>query len=337
MNGGTCIDGVDNFTCSCPPDLTGILCECLILNEYEVDCTYIRPTPYEISSTSTREPREGVTAITDYSSSTTTYYHPLEYSTSSSESSKFPFTSTTESYVPNNTTLEYETTSTRYVPSSTFSTIPYSVSTPFTSTSSISESTGISTFPMTETTQMMGVTETGFMTTTTEFEGTTKYTEETSRSTLEFTEETYYKSSESTVFSTVFSTETPEIISSTTEPAFITTETSETILSTSPPEVTFSTLPSSEIPSSLTTVLETSTSSFFTGEPTSSFFETHPPSSPIYELTSSEFENITVVPTPDCSKTFCLNGGTCILTSDGHKVRTMFKIVLQTCIDQFSL
>ena len=28
MNGGTCIDGVDSFACSCPPEATGILCHC---------------------------------------------------------------------------------------------------------------------------------------------------------------------------------------------------------------------------------------------------------------------------------------------------------------------
>lgn len=33
MNGGTCIDGVDDFTCSCPAGLTGLLCECLILDD----------------------------------------------------------------------------------------------------------------------------------------------------------------------------------------------------------------------------------------------------------------------------------------------------------------
>lgn len=37
MNGGTCIDGVDDFTCSCPPGLTGLLCECLILDDTEED------------------------------------------------------------------------------------------------------------------------------------------------------------------------------------------------------------------------------------------------------------------------------------------------------------
>ncbi|KAJ0181687.1 hypothetical protein K1T71_002409 [Dendrolimus kikuchii] len=45
LNGGTCIDGVDNFTCSCPPKLTGPLCECLILDDGSHDCKYVSPTP----------------------------------------------------------------------------------------------------------------------------------------------------------------------------------------------------------------------------------------------------------------------------------------------------
>ncbi|KAI5632808.1 EGF-like domain-containing protein [Phthorimaea operculella] len=53
MNGGTCIDGVDNFTCSCPPKLTGSLCECLVLDDGSHDCEYVSPTPYpDLSSTS---------------------------------------------------------------------------------------------------------------------------------------------------------------------------------------------------------------------------------------------------------------------------------------------
>lgn len=44
MNGGTCIDGVDNFTCSCPPMLTGPLCECLIVEDGNFDCQYVSST-----------------------------------------------------------------------------------------------------------------------------------------------------------------------------------------------------------------------------------------------------------------------------------------------------
>ncbi|PZC83323.1 hypothetical protein B5X24_HaOG208087 [Helicoverpa armigera] len=52
MNGGTCIDGVDNFTCSCPPRLTGPLCECLILDDETFDCEYVSPTPITSSTQS---------------------------------------------------------------------------------------------------------------------------------------------------------------------------------------------------------------------------------------------------------------------------------------------
>lgn len=52
MNGGTCIDGVDNFTCSCPPRLTGPLCECLILEDGIYDCEYVSPTPLTSSTQS---------------------------------------------------------------------------------------------------------------------------------------------------------------------------------------------------------------------------------------------------------------------------------------------
>jgi len=43
-NGGTCIDGIDGYTCSCPADLTGDLCECLIITDSEQNCSYIAPT-----------------------------------------------------------------------------------------------------------------------------------------------------------------------------------------------------------------------------------------------------------------------------------------------------
>lgn len=44
MNGGTCVDGIDKFTCSCPPQITGVLCECLILTNNTLDCNYLLTT-----------------------------------------------------------------------------------------------------------------------------------------------------------------------------------------------------------------------------------------------------------------------------------------------------
>ncbi|CAH0726520.1 unnamed protein product, partial [Brenthis ino] len=63
MNGGTCIDGVDNFTCSCPPKLTGALCECLILNDGSYDCDFVSPTLLPGSN-------ETITTTTVYTEST---------------------------------------------------------------------------------------------------------------------------------------------------------------------------------------------------------------------------------------------------------------------------
>lgn len=43
MNGGVCIDGVDSFQCSCPPNMSGRLCECLVVSENELDCNFSLP------------------------------------------------------------------------------------------------------------------------------------------------------------------------------------------------------------------------------------------------------------------------------------------------------
>lgn len=67
MNGGTCIDGVDNFTCSCPPNLTGALCECFIQDDGEYDCEYIISTPLP----SYNETRTTITLYTESSSVST--------------------------------------------------------------------------------------------------------------------------------------------------------------------------------------------------------------------------------------------------------------------------
>ncbi|XP_037042682.1 protein eyes shut [Bradysia coprophila] len=40
VNGGTCIDGIDEYSCSCPPQITGMSCECLMLDTDDYDCNY---------------------------------------------------------------------------------------------------------------------------------------------------------------------------------------------------------------------------------------------------------------------------------------------------------
>ncbi|XP_073821482.1 protein eyes shut-like [Musca autumnalis] len=54
MNGGVCIDGVDTFSCSCPPLLTGMLCECLMIGEDSLDCNY---TAHSTTAPPTMKPR----------------------------------------------------------------------------------------------------------------------------------------------------------------------------------------------------------------------------------------------------------------------------------------
>lgn len=61
MNGGVCIDGVDTFSCSCPPLLTGMLCECLMIGEDSLDCNYTAPST---SAPITYKPRPTTEMIT---------------------------------------------------------------------------------------------------------------------------------------------------------------------------------------------------------------------------------------------------------------------------------
>lgn len=170
LNGGTCIDGVDNFTCSCPPDLTGIFCECLILDDNDTDCSYIRSTSLTVptsvfnktisTSSTTRTTQFYITteSLSTLSSSERTYESSSpEISTEIPESTS-PFTESssvptvTETYVPNITsvTLEYNITSSRFfstdmlssTPYGTYTSIYYGSETPFTDvTTQILEST----------------------------------------------------------------------------------------------------------------------------------------------------------------------------------------------------
>lgn len=43
-NGGTCVDGVDGYTCTCPDGLTGHSCECAFVDERTINCTGVVTT-----------------------------------------------------------------------------------------------------------------------------------------------------------------------------------------------------------------------------------------------------------------------------------------------------
>lgn len=94
LNGGTCVDGVDSYTCSCPPKVTGPNCECYIHTDGEYDCMttlspYNTTTEHETTTaffetvTSFRDVVH-LTAKTRHTSSTTeqVYFHWLTPDTS---------------------------------------------------------------------------------------------------------------------------------------------------------------------------------------------------------------------------------------------------------------
>uniref|UniRef100_T1HCE3 Uncharacterized protein n=1 Tax=Rhodnius prolixus TaxID=13249 RepID=T1HCE3_RHOPR len=68
LNGGNCIDGVDSYTCSCPPRLTGRFCECLVTESGNLNCNYIRPEVPNITTmeTSRYYPSTSISYLTTY-------------------------------------------------------------------------------------------------------------------------------------------------------------------------------------------------------------------------------------------------------------------------------
>ncbi|CRL07542.1 CLUMA_CG020507, isoform A [Clunio marinus] len=50
-NGGQCIDGVDDFSCTCKNDFKGMFCECVQLPNGDLDCNYTNPFERRISTT----------------------------------------------------------------------------------------------------------------------------------------------------------------------------------------------------------------------------------------------------------------------------------------------
>lgn len=140
MNGGTCIDGIDNSTCSCPPQLTGVLCECLILEDNSLDCTYVSPIPSTLSY-----------ELTTIMSVPTSVISHTTFSSTSIETTKVP---TTE-IVPRTENPEFYNRSqetTIGVIETTVSSSPTTFSTPqqtivVTDIENISESITTTTFP----------------------------------------------------------------------------------------------------------------------------------------------------------------------------------------------
>lgn len=147
MNGGVCIDGIDDFTCSCPPQLTGRLCECLIIDTDDLDCNYTAPT-----TIATYVSTAGAEDFT--TESETTFTVPISTATAASGKPK-PTTQSAESDFRTTTRSHLSTTSFQtpvHTDTQTFrphtgdnelhpGTFPYSDSTPVSTDGSFIEST----------------------------------------------------------------------------------------------------------------------------------------------------------------------------------------------------
>ncbi|KAJ3655012.1 hypothetical protein Zmor_014159 [Zophobas morio] len=283
MNGGTCVDGIDNSTCSCPPNLTGVRCECLILDENELDCTYTSPetTPHVVTL-------------------------PFSQSTISTVTVPSVTITSTETEVPNTTAVE-----------------PYSTTVSWTTTTFTPTTTDISTKSTTERTEtILTYSTTPKMTEITTLEITTEATATPTTESTQKTEETTLKT-----FSP-FTTEEPIPTSTTTEtwtevPYYNTTgKTISTATSTDTSVYltgstlfsTISTTPLEELTTSSfseeSTIFSSTITTFFTKEP-----EVTTGQVTLYTASSTEqTTDSTVIPSFDCTKTFCQNGGTCMYT-----------------------
>ncbi|GAB0086236.1 Protein eyes shut [Sergentomyia squamirostris] len=294
QNGGTCIDGVDDFTCSCPSDLSGSLCECLILLDGDFNCNYTRPpdwTPPPLSSTTTM-----VTSTT------------------------------TSGVVTETTTFEVWTTvSVGGVSEVSSSEVP--------TTRTTDEPTTPSTIT-TESDSSVGITTTGVATTITWDESTVQSTTLSSISTVTSEEPLTVRSTDSTpsTDTSIFTTTSPlPSDSSSTDPSTssVSSSTASTVLTTSEEESGLTTVSSEEMSTTIhpffTTIPTVRTTTTTTAD--SNQEEDTTPFSSTVSLTEST--TIVSIPTtipvenytesPDCTKQSCLNGGTCMSTSQGMR------------------
>ncbi|XP_059616648.1 protein eyes shut, partial [Phlebotomus argentipes] len=118
QNGGTCIDGVDDFSCSCPPDLSGSLCECLVLTDGNFNCNYTRPPGWSLPPTttdilSTRTTDEETETATLGWTTTASHTSSTVPTTRTTEEPTTPSTITTESEASESTVFSTQETAGR--------------------------------------------------------------------------------------------------------------------------------------------------------------------------------------------------------------------------------
>ncbi|XP_074032841.1 eyes shut isoform X2 [Leptinotarsa decemlineata] len=320
MNGGTCIDGIDNSTCSCPPYLTGVLCECLILPNNTLDCTYVRPKPTDIpTATSSYDNMtiNSVTFTTILTSISTIQVPTTEISTQ--------MTISTNNAIPITSTYAIEESSTTEISKQTFmTTLSPTDYTPFgNDLSSSSSSTMFTTDTTTVSTELQSLsTEVTFQT-----------TEQSVSSNLNsefptYSTSVYFETSPVSYFDN-FTSAAPEQFTST-----VVFESSSTISATSfltditthiEDTTVFNTsLIDVEMNRTFPEYSSTYISNFFTTEPTkkieaSTFTSTIPTT---FETTTySSTEESSTVGRIDCTRyeTRCQNGGTCVFIESNNK------------------
>lgn len=309
MNGGTCIDGVDNFTCSCPPQLTGPLCECLILEGENYDCEYVSPTPLTSSTQSVlttlmEETTSAKPTITDMSPT----YSPTNYTTT---------LLTTETGTMSTDVIEISTEKEAVVTEITTSKDTDATTGKDTGVTTTSEETTITTET---TTTKAGITELP------EHEET-RPTMESDNAKTELTTEcqgvcndTVTRPVTTVTDSTTSSTETTKYEIPTMVPTKDTTE--ETTLTT--PSTTLTTTEGGAAEITTTPKVDVSTDKMFTDIPTD-----HPvtdlPSgysstTEAMEVTSAVDTEITTTAQSECTDSICNDHGSCINTPHGIRV-----------------
>lgn len=304
MNGGTCIDGVDNFTCSCPPMLTGPLCECLILEDGNFDCQYV-------SSTSRPESTQSVFFTTF---STEFAFTEMITTTYSGYNDTIPRTITTAienealmttSPSGESTSTESTETTTDQTPFERFSTIIDNKDTTLTTTVT-------STLKEEETETALSITRETIDSDNSRTVATTQYPESTEKSTL-------------------FTIVTPTVAPETTILYFNETISTDIIITTLTTKETFpitdkTTPATAELPS---TKIDTITDKIFTETPTEHVVtevstQTTISTTEAIELTTT-FDNTTSAFTTEeseCTDSLCNNHGTCANTLHGIRVST---------------
>lgn len=344
MNGGVCIDGIDDFTCSCPPGLSGRLCECLVQANNEMDCNYTAPTTSRPETTpfgTETTQRIDETTLTNVPSSFSTTRRGTSYTT-------LPFTQSTGGEELTTTGSRFSSTSFRT--SSSFTTHTFRASTGInelpSSTISTPDTTSIYPFESTLRPDWHKTSEGATITTTKYNEFTTVTDGTTTFEGVDF-ETTPPSKTDTPRFSTrptpghlttheptqPVPTDAPDHITQffefpfftsttmepstghtqryTTTPTFMPTTQETTIVPTTFSSSSFSSSTSS-YPS-----LSSSTSHSTIETPTvPSTFVTY---APTIMTTTIHTENYTG--SPDCAKIACLNGGTCTTSSiNGTKV-----------------